>query len=272
MEKEDLEVFIAVIRKSREIDLSSYRKNFLLRRLNYRMKLLNSGSIADYLRLLKHDDKEFNKFLETLAINVSQFFRDPEVFDYFRKYCLPEIIRRKASSATKTIRIWSAGCAQGQEPYSLAIMMKEELVQQESFFIKIWGTDIDKDVLERARAAEYDSNSVKEVGIARLKKYFRQPRGELFSLNDEIREMVRFSRFDLFSEPPFKYVDLIFCRNVMIYFDWKQQDTLFRKFHKALRPGGYLVIGKVETIRGDLRNKFLAVTLNHKIFQKNIKN
>ncbi|MBU0549113.1 MAG: protein-glutamate O-methyltransferase CheR [Candidatus Omnitrophica bacterium] len=269
MEKEEIKAFITMFRRARGIDLSSYRENFLFRRLSHRMKLCNLDSLAEYLSRIKKNDEEFNKFLDTLAINVSQFFRDSEVFDYFRKYCLKDIIGRKESGASKTIRIWSAGCAQGQETYSLAIMLKEELVQRKDFFVKIWGTDIDSGILEKAREAKYDLGSLKEVDKRRLDKYFRPLPGGLFQLDAGIKEMARFTRCDLFCEPPLKYVDAIFCRNVMIYFSWKEQDRLFNKFYNTLCSKGYLVIGKVETIRGDLRNKLLPVALSHKIFQKN---
>ena len=140
--KKDLDVFISAMHKLKGIDFSCYRQNFLLRRLNYRINATKSSSLFGYLNLLKKDNAEFSRFLDTLAINVSEFFRDPDVFEYFRENCLKEIISRKGSFNNQVIRIWSAGCAEGQEAYSLAVLFKEELGEKNSFSVRIWGTDI----------------------------------------------------------------------------------------------------------------------------------
>jgi chemotaxis methyl-accepting protein methylase len=268
MENKNLKIFLSAIQRSKGIDLSSYQERFFLRRLNYRISIRKSTGFSGYLELLEKDSAEFNRFLEALAINVSEFFRDAEVFDYFRNNCLRELINRKGLSSNKVIRIWSAGCAEGEEPYSLAIILKEELSKRNNFFSRIWGTDIDKGALESAKIAEYNPKSLKEIDEARLKKYFSPLPGGSFRLDEEIRQMVKFSQRDLINKSPLRFMDVIFCRNVMIYLNREQQDILLSKFHKALSSKGYLILGKVETIWGNLRNMFIPVATYQKIFQK----
>lgn len=268
MGNKDLKMFVSAIQRLKGVDLSSYREKFLLRRLNYRINISKSEGLLGYLNLLKKDDAEFNRFLEALAINVSKFFRDPEVFDYFKNNCLRELINRKGLSNNKVIRIWSAGCAEGQETYSLAIILKEELSKRNNFFPRVLGTDIDKGALESAKRAEYDSESLKEMDEARIKKYFSPISDSSFRLNEDIKQMVKFSQCDLINNPPLKSMDVIFCRNVMIYLNRQQQEILLSKFHKSLRSKGYLVIGKVETIWNNLRDIFILVAAYQKIFQK----
>ena len=256
------------VQRLKGIDLSSYRQKFLLRRLNYRIIKTKSESIFDYLNLLKKDSAEFNQLLNALAINVSEFFRDPEVFNYFRKNCLRELINRKELHRAKVVRMWSAGCAEGQEAYSLAIQLKEELSKKYNFFVKIWGTDIDKDTLQGAKKAEYDSRSLKEIDKLLLDKYFSCLPNGLFRVKEEIRQMVKFCQCDLLNDAPLKYMDVIFCRNVMIYLTRQQQGMLLSKFHNSLSSNGYLVIGKAESIWGNLSDMFIQVSGRQKIFQK----
>jgi len=268
MESRELEVFISTMYKLKGVDFSCYRQNFLLRRLNYRINATKSGSLLGYLNLLKKDNAEFSRFLDTLAINVSEFFRDPDVFEYFRENCLKEIISRKGSFNNRVIRIWSAGCAEGQEAYSLAVLFKEELGEKNSFSVRIWGTDIDNDTLEKAKKAVYDLKNLKNTDKFMIEKYFVPLPNGLFQLNEEIRQMVKFFQRDLINDPPLKYMDIIFCRNVMIYLSQQQQELLLFKFHNSLTSKGYLVIGKVESIWGNAKEMFTPVATHKKIFQK----
>lgn len=268
MQDLNFEMFISTMSKLKGIDFSSYRENFLMRRLNHRINMTKSGSLFAYLELLKKDDAEFNRFLDALAINVSEFFRDPDVFDYFRENCLRDIIGRRGSLNNGIIRIWSAGCAEGQEAYSLAMLFKEQMPKTNNFFVRIWGTDIDKQALEKAARAEYDLKNLRNMSKLMIEKYFTlMPSGQL-RLKDEIREAVKFIRRDLINEPPLKFMDVIFCRNVMIYLSHQQQGLLFLKLHRSLSSKGYLVIGKVESMWGDVKDIFTPVATHKKIFQK----
>ena len=265
----ELNVFLYSLKRLKGIDLSSYRANFLQRRLRSRMIATKSEGLFNYFSILKREPDEYKRFLGALSINVTEFFRDPDVFDLFRKNCLKEVIEKKESTRHEIIRIWSAACASGEEAYSLAIIIMEELKNRiDNFKIRIWGTDIDKDALEVAKKGEYSLRSLKEVGAETLNRCFTNAGEGLYRLNGKVKEIVKFTQHNLITDAPLKYLDVIFCRNVMIYLRRQQQESLFEDFYNALNPKGYLVIGKVESILGDPKDLFIPVDLNKKIFQK----
>mgnify|MGYP001614848622 CR=1 FL=1 len=254
------------INKKRGIDLHSYRQSFTFRHLRSRMAETQSVDYLAYITYLKDNPKEIDLFLEDLSINVTHFFRDPEVFIAFKKGPLAELINRKGKNNLNLIRIWSAGCASGQEPYSLAIMMSEVLGKKSNFVVKILATDVDNETLERAEIGEYEQKDLKEAGKKILEKYFQLVYNGKYSVNDEIRKMVRFRKQNLISDPGLKCMDIIFCRNVMIYFTREQQEILFKKFHQSLNPKGYLVIAKVENIWN--KDLFVSLNLYDRLYQK----
>jgi chemotaxis methyl-accepting protein methylase len=263
----DLKMIIEYNRTERGADLlSSYRTNFVFRRLRIRMREVKASNYAQYVAILDKDPGEFNSFLDVLSVNVTEFFRDHEVFDFFKDTVLPGIIKNKEADKEKVIRIWSAGCASGQEPYSLAIILKEALADNKDFSIRITASDIDNQALEKARQAEYNINDFKEIDNKILEKYFISNYNEVYKLSDEIKNMVLFRRNNLISEPPFHFMDVIFCRNVLIYFKREQQDLIFQKFNQALNRGGYLVIGKTESIW--TRDLFAPIDSRQKVYQK----
>lgn len=248
------------------VDLSSYRQSFVYRRLWTRMAAQRSVCYDTYFNLLKNSPDELDKLLDAISINVSEFFRNPDVFEAFRKTVLSELLQRKERLGNKTIRVWSAGCAIGQETYSLAILIKEELEGRERFTVRIWGTDVDKDALEIAKKAEYGSALLKNVSKEILEKYFVSGYNGLYKLKDEIKRMVSFEQHNLITEPALKHMDIVFCRNMMIYLTRQQQETLFDKFYNSLNHKGYLVIGQVEVAWN--KNLFKPVNLRSRIYQK----
>ena len=252
--------------QQKELDLESYRKNFLIRRLSLRLQATKSESAQEYLKLLREDPREINQFLDHLSINVTEFFRDPDVFEAFRKTALRDILARKQGACRRVLRIWSAGCASGQEAYSLAIVAALELGEKSDLRVKIWGTDIDEAALEEARKGEYEAQSLQKIDKRLLAKYFIPIDNNSYRISDKIRQMVEFKKCNLADEPPFKLLDAIFCRNVMIYLSRPQKDDLFSRFHYLLNPGGYLVLSKVETLWE--KNKFLTILPKEKIYQK----
>ncbi len=262
----NLNKVLRFINKERGIDLHSYRQSFTFRHLRSRMSETQSADYLAYITYLKDNPKEIDLFLEDLSINVTHFFRDPEVFIAFQNGPLVELINYKRKSNLKLIRIWSAGCASGQEPYSLAIMMSEVLGKKSDFVVKIWATDVDSETLERAGIGEYEQRDLKEAGKKILEKYFQPVYNGKYSVNDEIRKMVRFQKQNLISDPELKCMDIIFCRNVMIYFTREQQEVLFKKFHQSLNSQGYLVISKVESTWN--KDLFVCINLYNKLYQK----
>ena len=280
-----LKKILDFIHKWKGLDLTSYRQNFLFRRL--RLRLLNTKvkDELEYIALLEKGPEEFNLFLDALSINVTEFFRDPDVFSAFSRCALPELISRKDSLGNKTLRIWSSACANGEEAYSLAILIKEGLKERNDFLLRILATDIDNHALEKAKKGEYKAGELKNIDRQMLKKYFtpmdpvrdtKQLTGSAivsngvddnyYRVNDQIRQAVKFQQHNLFNEPPFKCLDVIFCRNVLIYLNRQQIKELFNKFNRSLNPGGYLVLGKVENVWE--RDLFVPVELKTKIYQK----
>lgn len=266
--EQDLNLALSFIKEQKGIDLSSYRKNFFLRRLRFRMQATDSENCLSYINLIKKNNAEFNRFLDALAINVTEFFRDPDVFSAFSKIVIPQIIQRKQATQHRVIRIWSAGCASGEETYSAAILINEALAGKYDFLVRVWGTDMDSAALDEAKRAEYKANNLKEVSKELLNKYFIYLGDGVYKLKEEIGQIVKFIKHNLISDPPLKCMDIIFCRNVMIYLDRQQQEALFRKFNRALNPFGYLVIGKVEILWGDLKNLFIPAEPQQRIYQK----
>lgn len=248
------------------IDVGSYRQNFVYRRLWTRLAATQSKNCSNYLGILRTNPSELERLLDALSINVSEFFRNPEVFEAFGKTVLPELLKKKEYLGSRSIRVWSAGCAYGQEAYSLAILIKEALENRRHFIAKIWGTDVDKDALEKAKKAEYGGVLLKDVKKEVLEKYFISGYNGLYKLKDSIKNTVVFQQHNLFTDKPLKYMDIIFCRNTLIYFNRQQQEVLFNKFYHSLKPEGYLVIGQVESVWH--QKMFRLIDLRRRIYQK----
>jgi len=264
---EQLTKVLTFINTERGIDLCSYRQNFSFRHLRSRFVETKAGNAAGYIAYIKVHPEEIDRFLDELSINVTHFFRDIEVFEAFRKGPLQDVLQRKLQGGEgRLIRIWSAACASGQEPYSLAIMLAEEIQGNAAATVRILATDVDADALERAKAGVYDQRQVKEVNKKLLEKYFHSDYNGTYSVSDQIKRMVRFERHNLITDPGFKSIDFIFCRNVMIYFNRQQQDNLIRKFHASLNSGGYLVTAKVESVWS--KDLFMTKDAYNKIYQR----
>ena len=261
-----LKKILDFIHKCKGLDLTSYRQNFLFRRLHLRLLNTKVKDELDYIDLLEKDPKEFNLFLDALSINVTEFFRDPDVFSVFSRLALSELISRKDSTGQRTVRAWSSACASGEEAYSLAILIMEALRARNDFSLRILATDIDNQALEKAKRGEYKAEELKNMDRQILKKYFTPLDNNYYRVNAHLRQMVRFQQHNLFNEPPFRCLDIIFCRNVLIYLNRQQTKELFEQFNRLLNPGGYLVLGKVESVWE--RDLFVPLELKTKIYQK----
>lgn len=266
MNEEGLKKILDFIHEYKGLDLSSYRQNFLYRRLRLRIFSTKTRDYLEYITLLKNSPEEYNAFLDALSINVTEFFRDPDVFEVVKKVVLPELIARKEARGNLSLRVWSSACANGEEPYSIAILIRQSLKEKTNFLVRIWASDIDNDALEKAKKAEYPAQELKNIDSEIIKKYFISSSNNCYRLSDEIRQMVKFQVHNLFRVFPFKCLDVIFCRNVLIYLDRRQTKELFHTFSQLLNPGGYLVLGKVETLWD--RDLFVPLDLRMKIYQK----
>jgi len=246
------------------INLSQYRESYIKRRIDLRMKLKGEYSYARYAKLIENDNNEMKELMNVLTVNVTEFMRDKTPFDFFRKKLLPEIVKRKSKAKSRLLRIWSAGCSYGEEPYSIAISISEELGND--WNVSIYATDIDLKCLESARRGIYKKEQLNNLSRNEIFKYFIKINGE-YEVIDSIKKQIRFKRHDLTSEGPIsRYFDVIFCRNVMIYFNEKQKFKIFSDFYQALIKNGYLIIGKSETLHPDFKNKFKPISLSNKIY------
>lgn len=269
LEEKELSLFLAYIEKYRGLDLTFYRKNFLLRRLKARFMATGVSGFVEYLRIIKKDPEEWNNFLDNLSINVSEFFRDPEVFLYFKDFCLPELIKNKDENGKRSISCWSCGCADGEEPYSLAIVFKESLKERmKEFYVKIWATDIDEDALRKAQKAEYPSSALNQLNEKILKNYFFPVSYNIYRVKDEITSLVIFKKQNVFVDEPLKFMDVIFLRNVRIYFNQTQAEKVLMDMADSLKMDGYLVLGKAEIMPLTLKKIFEPVSLTNKIFKR----
>lgn len=260
------------IYKATYLDCHQYKDNYLKRRINVRMHVWGTKTYAEYLRILNSYPGEYKELMEDITINVTQFFRDTQVFKLMEEEILPLLIYDKVKTNRRVIRFWSAGCASGEEPYSIAILMDDLMGDEyDNFSISIQGTDIDETCLTSARKGIYLPRQLENVGPKYLSHYF-QFDGEMYHISDRIKDMVRFKKHDLFSDKKSAHFDLITCRNVLIYFTKEMQQKLFLQFFNQLNEGGYLIIGKTETIIGKLSKNFHPINLRERIYQKVGKN
>lgn len=236
----DFSLFKDKIRSNFKLDLNAYKENQLKRRLDSLMtkQKINNGDYAGFLKLLTSERKAYMDFLDTMTINVSEFFRDKSMFGVLEEKVMPMLLEKS------TLKVWSAACSNGAEPYSMAIILNE---LSSNCRHQIEGTDLDRNILQAAATACYNSDQVRNVSGPRLAKYFRRE-GNLYYLNDNIKNMVTLRQHDLLLDQYGQGYDLIACRNVMIYFTREAQDILNNKFVKALKPGGVLFIGASEMI------------------------
>jgi chemotaxis protein methyltransferase CheR len=263
---DELSRVLKFISDRKGIDLCSYRQNFCFRHLRSRMRDAGIATGLDYVSYIKRNPGEIDRFLDELSINVTHFFRDREVFRAFEQKALPLILEKKTDPEKSLIRVWSAACASGQEPYSLAIMLTEALQARKNIVVKIWATDVDADALARAQEGLYEERDLREVDKKLLEKYFEPVYNGKYSVREDIRSLVRFEKHNLITDPALKFMDIIFCRNVMIYFAREQQEILLEKFHNALNSRGFLVLAKVESVWG--KDSFSNFDLYNKIYRK----
>ncbi|WP_456474305.1 CheR family methyltransferase [Candidatus Pyrohabitans sp.] len=251
------------------IDFNSefYEEKHLRRRVAIRMRALDIASYREYLKILERNREECKKLSKVLTVNVTEFFRNPETFEVIKQSVLPELVRLKLNNGNRVLRLWSAGCADGKEPYSLAMLIREVLTGREDLTVKIMATDIDIDSLEKARRGIYREDEVKGVRREYLKRYFERI-DEGYRVKDEISKMITFERKDLISERKYKVMDAIICRNVVIYFSKELKERLFMDFYDSLNMGGFLILGKTENLSGPARRKFKVFNNIERIYRK----
>ncbi len=263
------EAFIRIkdmIHAEKDLDVSRYKENYLKRRLAVRMRSLSKSTYNEYMQVLEKDRNEFNLMLDKLTINVTQFFRDPEIFIELENVVLPEMIRRNKDEG---IKVWSAGCSTGEEPYSIAISIEEaaDRMGVRTPYYEIHATDLDQDAICRAVDGRYEGRTMDNIAEARRKKYFEFD-GKRWAVRGSIKDRVKFVKFNLMEPYKKNYFDLVFCRNVIIYFTRELQSTVLGHYHESLRENGILFLGKTETMLSDFRDRFECINIKERIFKK----
>src|SRR5690242_5109134 len=259
------ERLLQFLKESRAFDFTGYKRPSLMRRVRYRMRELAVGSFEEYQDVLQLNPDEFTALFNTILINVTGFFRDPEAWDYLRRDVLPTLVAAK--NGGRQLRVWSAGCASGEEAYSLAMVLAELLGPAEfRDRVKIYATDVDEDALSYARHGSYTEREVRGVPPELLDRYFDLVAGR-YVVRKDLRRSVIFGRNDLVQDAPISRVDVLVCRNTLMYFTAETQARILTRFHFALAPAGILLLGKAEMLlsHGAL---FAPVDLRRRVFQK----
>ncbi len=223
-----------------KIDLNAYKERQMKRRIDALIAKHKISTYSDYVKVLKEDKERFDEFVNYLTINVSEFYRNPELWKVMEKDILPVIFEKN-----KSPKIWSAACSTGDEPYSLVMLLNQFLPFSQ---IHIIATDIDKQVLDKARMGLYNEKSLKGLPPEFIKKYFTQVSTTSYQINQDVKRCVEFKEHNLLKDPYPTGCDLIVCRNVLIYFTEEAKVDIYKKFNASLRPEGFLFVGSTEQI------------------------
>lgn len=260
------DALLAKIAQDRGFGCDAYKPGCLRRRIAVRMRARGVHTYEQYVRLLDADGGEYDRLLDALTINVTKFFRNRETWDVLAGRVVPALWAERPEG----LRGWSAGCASGEEPYTLAIVLREHAARLNAPVPPgslIDATDYDAGSLARAEAASYGAAAFDEMPPGLRERYFTG--GPPWRVTPDVRRLVQFRRHDLLGEPPpAPPYDLILCRNVVIYFDRRTQERLYAQFWEALRPGGRLVLGKVETLLGELRRQFELEDARERVYRR----
>jgi len=250
--RDDFNFLRKVTNRRTGIAVGEDKADMVYSRLSRRVRKLGLRDFSEYCELIRRDgsDCEVLELINSITTNLTSFFRENHHFEYLKQQLLPELIER--NRRTRRIDIWSAGCSTGEEPYSIAICLREVLRNIESWQVRLLASDIDSAVLAQAASAVYSDDRIEDMAQLRLQRWFQRGRGGnsgLVRLKSEVREMVEFQRINLMDSWAFDApVDVIFCRNVVIYFDKHTKERLINRYADALRDGGYLFIGHSESL------------------------
>lgn len=260
-----LEDLLIYLRQSHGFDFNGYKRPSLTRRLQQRMQMVRMSNYSNYRDYLQENPKEFNELFNKIEINFTSFFRDAETWDYLVTEIVPRIIASK--QASEPIRVWSAGCASGEETYTLAIVLAQALgVEQFHKRVQIYASDVDEEALSQARQGTYLSAQVVKIPHSLLFQYFEQVDGHYVVCKD-LRRSITFCRHDLIQDAPMSKIDLLVCRNVVIYFNIEAQIRALMRFHFSLKDSGFLFYGKAEMLPTNI-NLFTAVDHRQHVFTK----
>jgi two-component system, chemotaxis family, CheB/CheR fusion protein len=255
----------ALLRTRTGHDFSGYKDNTIQRRIQRRMQVLQIDDAAAFYERLREDPQQVDLLFQDLLIGVTSFFRDPQAFEHLERSIIPKLFEHRKPD--ETIRIWAPGCATGEEAYSVAMLLRENSPKGAAApKLQVFATDIDERSLAVARAGRYPAAIAQDVSPKRLRKFFSREDGT-YRISSELREMVLFSAHNLLRDPPFSRLDLITCRNLLIYMGAELQEKIIPIFHYALRDNGYLFLGSSENVTRHSR-LFSTIDKSNRIFQK----
>lgn len=258
-----LQKIFILLRSTTGHDFSLYKQNTICRRVERRMNVHHIQTASDYVRYLRQDPHEIRNLFKELLIGVTNFFRDAEAFEVLKKKALPKMLANKAED--EALRVWIPGCSTGEEAYSLSIVLRECMDELRRYAdVQIFATDIDEDAIEKARAAIYPESIAVDVNKDRLRRFFIEE-NNFYRVTREIRDTLIFAPQNIINDPPFTKLDLICCRNLLIYLDTELQKKLLPLFHYSLKPEGILFLGSAETI-GGFGNLFSVIDKKWKVF------
>lgn len=262
---ETLRDILALVRVRTGHDFNSYKRATLFRRVARRMLVCETPTLTDYREYLREHTSELSHLLRDFLISVTNFFRDPDAFESLRKTVIAPLVARKTSQ--DTIRVWIAGCATGEEAYSIGILLLEQITSgtRERPQLQIFATDIDDAALQSARVGIYPETIALDLSEARLDRFFTKEDAH-YRVRKELRELVLFAPHNLLRDPPFSRLDLVACRNVMIYFNRDAQERALSTFHFALRPEGFLFLGTSEGVENAVM--FTTLDAKHRLFAR----
>ena len=261
---QSLSALLEHIKNQRGFDFTGYKLASLGRRIQRRMQTVGLKDYDEYLDHLQTHPDEFTLLFNTILINVTGFFRDPDAWAYLREEIVPDLLRRREG---QPVRIWSAGCASGEEAYSLAMVLADQLgVEEFRDRVKIYATDVDEEALAQARQASYTLHDLEPVP-PELREAFMEPQGDRFVFRKELRRAVIFGRNDLVQDAPISHVDVLACRNTLMYFNAETQAQILNRLHFALRHDGVLFLGRAEMLLSHAAS-FRALELKQRVFTK----
>lgn len=255
---------IEIIKHQTNVDLTGYRQGVAARRIARRIRANGCRSVEEYKKLLGRNPEEVSKLLRLITIQVSQFFRNPDVYEAIERIVFPSLFQKEKKSSL----IWSVGCAEGEEAYSVAILLLEKYGQKlKHQAVNIIATDVNEEAIKIARWGGYNKKRLVWVDDSLLRRYFRFKDGA-YEVKNIVREIVEFRSSDVLQESDIGGADVVMLRNLLIYFDKARQDEILKRIDKALKSGGFLVLGKSETIPVWMRDSYQAVAFRERIYRK----
>lgn len=260
---------LAQLRQRTGHDFGGYKEATILRRIGRRMQMVQAATLGDYFNRLRQDDEEADALGRDILIHVTEFFRDAEAWEALARTVIPQIFAARAHG--EPVRVWAAGCATGEEAYALAMLLQEHAARSDSApAIQVFASDLGAAVLDYARKGVYPEAIAADVSPARLARFFVHAHGS-YQVRPELRDQILFTAHNLLQDPPFSKLDLIVCRNLLIYLQRHMQQRVFRTFHYALRPRGFLFLGSAETTEGmgaETDDLFEAADNHHRIYRR----